>query len=147
MTFTAEQIAHLASKVDERCIPEPNSGCVFWLGPTNSKGYGQINFQGTTVKTHRVAYMRSKGSIAPGLTVDHLCRVTCCVNPAHLEVVTITENVKRSTVGQRMAARTHCNHGHPFAVHGWLKKANGYRRCAECERLRSLAYQRRRRAS
>ena len=133
--------------LSDRSIPEPNSGCLLWLGPVNSKGYGQINHLNTTLKVHRVAYEVANGKIPDGLTVDHLCKVTCCVNPLHLEAVTIVENVKRSSVGKKMAERTHCNHGHPFEVHGWMKKSNGYRRCAECERARSIEYSRKKRVS
>lgn len=126
--------------VEARTMPEPNSGCILWMGPVNSKGYGQVNDSGSTRKVHRIVYEAAKGPIPAGLTIDHKCKVTCCVNPNHLEAVTIAENVRRSSVGKKMAARTHCNHGHDFAVHGWLKKSNGYRRCAECERIRGRAY-------
>ena len=60
------------------------------------KGYGRFNGgQGRIVEAHRFAYELAKGAIPSGLVLDHLCRVTSCVNPDHLEPVTIAENVDR----------------------------------------------------
>jgi hypothetical protein len=35
------------------------------------------------------------GPVPEGLELDHLCRVTTCVRPSHLEPVTTGENVRR----------------------------------------------------
>ena len=50
---------------------------------------------------HRFVYEQTKGPILEGLTIDHLCRVRCCVNPDHLEVVTIQENIQRGFAARR----------------------------------------------
>jgi hypothetical protein len=44
---------------------------------------------------HRVAYRLTVGEIPDGLTVDHLCRNRMCVNPDHMELVTLAENGRR----------------------------------------------------
>ncbi len=49
------------------------------------------------IGAHRLAYAQTKGPIPDGLVIDHLCRVTMCVNPDHLEAVTVAENVRRTT--------------------------------------------------
>jgi hypothetical protein len=41
-------------------------------------------------------YEQEIGPIAPGLQIDHLCRITYCIRPEHLEAVTVTENIRRS---------------------------------------------------
>lgn len=35
------------------------------------------------------------GPLAEGMQLDHLCRVIVCVNPGHLEPVTMVENLRR----------------------------------------------------
>ena len=87
--------------------------CWLWTGSLNNKGYPQVGDDGKTRSAHRVAHELFIGPIPAGLTVDHTCHnddATCpggpsclhrrCVNPAHLEAVTGTENKKR---GKRLA--------------------------------------------
>lgn len=54
---------------------------------------------------HRFVYELLVGPIPAGLTIDHLCRVTSCVRPDHLEPVTNAENVRRMNVSRRQEAR------------------------------------------
>lgn len=87
-------VQRLLGKVDR----QPGDGCWLWTGSTR-QGYGQIRVKrdGTwTVRdAHRVAWEELVGPVPAGLVIDHLCRVTTCVNPAHLEPVTQRENVQR----------------------------------------------------
>lgn len=91
--------------------PEPNCGCWLWSGEINSSGYGRIsqgnNHCGARVRylAHRVSYELHKGAIPKGMDLDHLCRVRLCVNPAHLEPVTRSENNRRGTLGKRKGAK------------------------------------------
>ena len=70
-------------------------GCWLWQGAINTNGYGNFHNKGRTVKAHRFAYEICVGEIPKGLTIDHLCRVRHCVNPSHLEPVTMRENFLR----------------------------------------------------
>lgn len=72
------------------------SGCWEWVGTRSTRGYGRFFFDRYQYHAHRVAYVLHHGSINPDLVIDHLCRNTSCVNPAHLEAVTQSTNVKRS---------------------------------------------------
>lgn len=65
-------------------------GC--WIWPSvNNRGYGHFGQE----KAHREVWEFLIGPIPDGFTIDHKCRVTACVNPAHLEPVTHAENCRR----------------------------------------------------
>jgi len=86
------------------------------------------------------------GPIPEGLVIDHLCRVRNCVNPAHMEPVTNTENVLRGTGPTAVnAQKTHCKHGHPLTPDNLVKRTDR-RECMECRRIREREYKARRRA-
>ena len=70
--------------------------CWLWIGATYDQGYGMFNAEpGRNVRAHRFAYERWVGPIPDGMTLDHTCEVKACVNPAHLEPVTVEENRRR----------------------------------------------------
>ncbi|WP_181421085.1 HNH endonuclease signature motif containing protein [Curtobacterium sp. MCSS17_011] len=72
------------------------AGCWEWGGARDPKGYGRLMYRGEQHLAHRFSYEASHGPVAEDLTLDHLCRNTSCVNPAHLEVVTRSENSTRA---------------------------------------------------
>lgn len=73
-----------------------DAGCWEWQAARNPAGYGQVQYQNVLYLAHRFSYEAHRGAIDPELTIDHLCRNTCCVNPGHLEVVTRSENSRRA---------------------------------------------------
>src|ERR1035437_3014013 len=108
----------------------PIVGCWLWTAAVDKDGYGLFKLSGRMVRAHRFAYEQAKGPIPHGLTLDHLCRVRCCVNPAHLEVVTVRENTLRGNgPAGRNARKTHCKQGHPYT------ESNTYQRHTERERI------------
>lgn len=131
--LTIEQIeTRFWSKVDT------SGDCWRWTGAKCSTGYGA--FEGgerhpaaRTRLTHRIAYALTQGGLPEGLTLDHLCRVRDCVNPAHLEPVTRGENVLRG-VGHaaQNKRKTHCVRGHKLPPPG----ENGWRHCHPCVQQR-----------
>jgi|SRR5215471_5754176 len=73
--------------------------CWLWTGYRNMlrNGYGYFHISGRQpyeVKqlAHRYAYEYYNGPISPGMVIDHVCGITHCVNPDHLEEVTPKEN-------------------------------------------------------
>lgn len=129
--------AHVA--MDER-------GCWRW-SPPRQNGYGVMHVDRKQKYAHRLAYEALVGAIPAGLEIDHLCRVRNCVNPAHLEPVTLRVNSLR---GQSFAARnwakSHCKNGHPFSEQNtWLRRlpsGNVSRVCKECHSQRLAAAKR-----
>lgn len=79
----------------DKIFPEPNSGCWLWTASVNDEGYGRFFANGKTFLAHRWSYEWFCEPIPIGLVIDHLCRVRCCANPNHLEVVTYHENYMR----------------------------------------------------
>ena len=113
-----------------------DTGCWLWTGTRTTykrEGYGRFNGPDGLVLAHRFAYELLVGPIPEGLQIDHLCRVRLCVNPAHLEPVTHTENVLRGTGPTAINARkTHCNLGHEFTPENTGQNTNGGRLCLKC---------------
>lgn len=129
----------LPERFERQYIPEPNSGCWLWIGVSNSqKGklrYGYIGHKNKKLSAHRYSYERFIDIIPEGLVLDHLCKITLCVNPNHLEAVTQKTNILRGETGKyKRPIKSHCLHGHEFT------KENSYinkntKRCRKCANL------------
>ena len=117
----------LPNGIDSRISKQPG-GCWLWQGALNPRGYGNIRYENKSHKAHRFIYEQLVGPIPEGLTLDHLCRVTNCVNPEHLDPCTMAENIRRGT----KASQTHCKRGHEFTEENTVIKSNGTRRCRTC---------------
>lgn len=144
-------IRTLRERFDAYSIPEPNTGCWLWLGPSDrTTHYGYIVHSQVTHLAHRLSWELRRAPIPEGMYVDHTCRVRCCVNPDHLRVVTPRVNAmeNNSWYPAVNAAKTHCPKGHSLAGDNlWTYQRDGRPRrgCRTC-RLASLrAYYHRRR--
>jgi len=94
---------------------EKTKTCWNWTGGNNGIGYGRFWDGNRQTMAHRWSYEFSMGEIPVGLSLDHLCRNPSCVNPEHLEPVTMRENIMRGTgVTAQYATKTHCKYGHEF---------------------------------
>src|SRR5687768_9228270 len=91
-TVTMVRSGTPAERFAAHVVPEAD-GCHMWAGTTNQWGYGRFYLYGRIYSAHRWVYEQTVGPIPDGLTLDHLCRNHSCVNPAHLEPVTLAENV------------------------------------------------------
>lgn len=128
----------LPERLQKKIIPEPNSGCWLWTGALTHDGYGRIRVQGKQKLIHRVVFEFYKGSILKELQLDHLCRVRCCANPEHLEMVTCAQNIQRGNTGLNHSSKTHCPQGHPYTEENtryWFGRGVRARYCRVCRRI------------
>jgi hypothetical protein len=114
---------------------QKTDSCWVWIGGASKRGYGgfQPNPERGVVPAHRFSYELLIGSIPEGLELDHLCRNPRCVNPAHLEPVTHSENIQRGeSISVLNARKTHCPQGHPYSGENLVVRKGGYRNCRAC---------------
>lgn len=132
------RVGTIKERLLAKCIPVTESGCWLWLENEKTAGYGRIGVNGKKELAHRVSYEVFKGAIPEGMTIDHLCRVRCCINPDHLEPVSFKENILRGTNPAAINARkTLCVKGHPLdEMNTYLSPNGGGRNCRACDRLR-----------
>src|SRR3990172_7670144 len=107
-----------------------------WLMKTNEPtGYGKVWHEGKNAYAHRITYELFRAPIPTGLTIDHLCHVRNCVNPWHLELVTMRENLLRGEGPTAAnARRTQCSRGHEFNEANTGVRKTGQRYCRACHR-------------
>ena len=119
-----------------KSIQTEENGCWRWKGSIANNGYGKIYPDQAGYLAHRVSYTLHKGKIPENLSIDHLCRNRYCVMPAHLEAVTMRENLLRGNgISGVYARRSHCNRGHLYTPETTrLDSRSGYRICILCAR-------------
>lgn len=112
------------------------SGCWEWTGSLNDDGYGGFCWNYYSTSAHRIACWWFIRRPLDDEHVDHLCRNHRCVNPVHLEPVTVSVNVLRGLSG---APRPVCARGHAMTPDNIFLQTNygqQIRTCLTCRRLR-----------
>jgi HNH endonuclease len=131
---TTEDILELIEPVTE-------SGCWIWHGPTSEKGYAKTYYRKRDWRVHRLMYELFIGQIPNAVVCDHRCRVRCCVNPYHIDLVSDEENILRGFgFAARNKRKTHCKYGHTLADENiYVPPGRPSRRlCVECKKRWSL---------
>lgn len=113
-------------------LVEKTSGCWPWHGKPNTYGYGRIRAVGRRYAAHVFSFLMHGGVIPNGLQLDHICRNRMCVNPEHLEPVSLVTNVMRGMSPMSQNARkTHCKRGHLLSRDNVIPRPRG-RECRTC---------------
>ena len=90
-----DSLTKLPQRIVDAIRINVDSGCWEWRNSLNYKGYGHCYLGGRMLGAHRVVWTLLCGDIPRGMVLDHLCRIRRCVNPAHMEPVTVRENTLR----------------------------------------------------
>lgn len=125
-------------------------GCWTWTGPKIKRtGHGTWG----KVLAHRHSWALANGPIPDGMWVLHHCDNPPCVNPRHLYLGTVIENVRDAIARGRFYVpprKTHCAQGHALEGDNLriVNTKQGERRvCRTCDNTRSRELQRKRRGS
>ena len=134
LSFMTDPVERVFAKVNV----EETTDCWLWTGSL-SHGYANAWLGGRVRPVHRYMWEVAHGEPVPvGLELDHLCRQTNCINPAHLEPVPHAENVRRGAAGSFQRNKTQCPSGHPYEGKNLQVSARGFRKCRTCGREGAL---------
>lgn len=83
----------------ESYMPVTESGCWLWLNFCYSShnaldGYGQLRVNGVLTSSHRFSWEIHNGPIPDGMIICHKCDTPSCVNPDHLFLGTLSDNMQ-----------------------------------------------------
>ena len=112
-------------------------GCIF-APATAAHGYANGKYKGKQMTAHRAIWLELHGQVPEGMVIDHVCHSVavregmckggdkcihrCCVNPAHLELVTHEENMKRGSF--KLRNKKTCKNGHEVTEENILVRPN-----------------------
>lgn len=110
-----ERLQHHGWRVVDRDWTLVNTPCWEWAAASKRNGYGALrvnirNDSGLWQEwgAHQVAFVAWVGAIPPGQVVRHKCDNPPCINPNHLELGAMVDNVtdmvhrRRAANGERM---------------------------------------------
>lgn len=87
----------LSVRLEMYSEPDPDTGCVLWVGTTDKCGYGRLgvrhNHKTTNRLTHVLTWETANGPVPEGFQVLHKCDSPPCLNLEHLFLGTQVDNI------------------------------------------------------
>ena len=141
----------LYDRLVSRIRIDEKTGCWLWTGPVRPSKWPQNRYGIMSAKkpngkwgslhTHRAMMIAVLGPLTREQCVCHRCDIPLCVNPEHLFIGTMGDNIRDSRAKNRHheAQKTHCERGHPLfgdnlvISHQGGKKTGIRRVCKICE--------------
>lgn len=90
----AEANEKTKKKIKKFTYINTRTGCWEWQKCKDEHGYGFISYRGKQLKCHRVSWMVFKGDIPKDACVLHKCDNPKCINPDHLYLGNMKDNVR-----------------------------------------------------
>lgn len=116
-------------------FPDPKTGCWNWKAAKDFEGYGFFKLNKKQMRAHRAVLILHGQAVPDDRVVCHKCDNPSCVNPNHLFVGTLSDNVRDCVKKKRQKEirKTHCPQGHPFAGENlYIVAKTGKRQCRRC---------------
>lgn len=123
----------------ENLVYETPSGCWEYHGTTNEMGYGALGIDNRRMYAHRYVYECMVGKIPDGMMLHHKCGNKVCVNPIHMELLTLAEHTRL----HNNSTKDFCKNGHRRTEENTYILPNGKSSCRDCRELRRLDWIRR----
>lgn len=151
--------APTAERLEDNSIPEPNSGCTLWFGPTDRCGYGQLMVHGRARRATHLSLEQDGRAVPRGMCACHKCDTPACINPDHLFVGTQADNLADMRAKGRhnysglgghgsgasgSLMQAHCRNGHELTSETLVYRKPQAGRTAPHRECRICGYERRR---
>lgn len=116
--------------------------CWFWTGCMNGSGYGSIGAREVIMGAHVFSWeLHNFKEVPLGKLVLHSCDIKQCVNPEHLFLGSLQDNMLdasgKGVLLGNAKPQTHCKRGHDLAE-AYIYK--GVRCCRKCSVIRQRKY-------
>lgn len=113
---------------------DPGTGCWIWTGAVTSAGYGCGAGAAGSWLAHRRSYEMLAFQIPDGMALDHLCCTKLCINPRHLEPISLGDNVRRKHGVYSDETHWPCGHERTTANTKISRRGGDYpaRQCKTC---------------
>lgn len=94
------------SRVLDKIVINPNTGCEEFTGALNDQGYGRVCFRREQFYVHKKIWEIKNGPVPKGLVVRHLCHNRLCCKIEHLTIGTQKDNMQDAVKADRQAKGT-----------------------------------------